>query len=265
MGIRLFEWRQLYRPSRTFYQMPEEAGLSYDDVYFMTEDGLKLHGWWFPAERARATVIFCHGNAGNVSHRIWLAQDLVAQQMNVWIFDYRGYGKSEGLVGEMGTYRDARAAYEYLRQRHEKEGMELPIIVYGRSLGGAVALDLVFSVEPAGLVVDSTFISLRAMAAHLYPWMPLQYLLRYRYDNLAKIARTKVPLLIMHSREDELIPFHHAEDLYRAAGSDIKKLVETRGLHNESGWQTTPGAMAEFLSFVDLVQKHSAAVERDRP
>lgn len=248
---RYFEWRNVYYPTREFLALPKDAGLEFEEVDFMTEDGRLLYGWWIPHPEARGAIIHCHGNAGNMGDRVEMAADLHRLRVNVFLFDYRGYGLSRGLPTEKGTYADARAAFEVVRARyHDSE--RPPVIVHGQSLGGAVALQLALDKPIRGLVVESTFTSVTDMARKLYPGLPLHWLVRFRYDSLAKISRVSVPKLLAHSRTDDLIPYEMGQRLFEAA-TEPKEFVTLTGGHNEAGWATSPEYWSALQRFVDRV------------
>lgn len=251
LGLRFFEWKNLYYPSIPIEVTPENFGLEYEDVQFVAEDGNELHGWWIPHPAARGTIIHCHGNAGNIGDRAWMAADFHRLGVNVFLFDYRGYGDSKGLPTEKGTYADARAAFEVVRARHgDRE--DPPVIVHGQSLGGAVAIQVVRDKPARGLIVESTFTSVVDMGLKLYPWLPVKAFVRYRYDSLAKMPGVSVPTIVSHSRQDELIPFEMGRKLFDAA-SEPKWFVELSGAHNEAGWGLNPEYWARIEAFVDLV------------
>jgi fermentation-respiration switch protein FrsA (DUF1100 family) len=234
-------------PTRTVEATPAVIGLDYEDVALDTSDGERLHAWFIPHPQARAGLLFAHGNAGNISHRldsIKLFHDL---GLNVLIFDYRGYGQSSGKTSENGTYRDADAAWSYLT---ETRGIKPEkIFLFGRSLGAAVIADLATRVEPAAAIMESAFFSVPDMAATIYPWLPVRWLASYRYDNGDKVTRIKQPLLIIHSRRDEIIPFEQGERLYQSA-TEPKQFLELRGRHNDGFYVSREAyvqAMGAFL------------------
>jgi uncharacterized protein len=241
--------RLLYLPTTPLEGSPADLGLRYEDVHFHAEDGVALHGWWIPADTARVSVLFMHGNAGNISHRLQSIQLFHELGLNVFIFDYRGYGRSGGRPGEDGTYHDARAAWSALLARG---AMPAATVVLGRSLGGAVAAALAREVSPAALIVESTFTSVPDLAATLYPWLPVRALARIEYDTRSRLRERSCPLLIVHSTEDELIPYSHALALL-AAANDPKALLTIRGPHAggflESG-EVYRSGIATFLSKV---------------
>lgn len=246
--LRYFEWRNLYYPSSRIDFDPASMALPYEDVWFMSEDGHRLHGWWIPHENARGTVLHCHGNAGNIGDRIWIAADLHRLGVNVFLFDYRGYGKSRGLPTEKGTYEDARAAYEVVRAAHD-DAEEPPVVVYGQSLGGAVAVQLACDKPVRGLIVESTFSSTVDMGKALYPWLPVALLATYRYDSVAKVPTLRMPKLFAHSRTDDLIPFEFGTRLFEAA-AEPKQFVELTGGHNDACWATSTSYWAAVEAFL---------------
>lgn len=235
--FRWFEHSQVYHPYRQHEGSPAELVRPFEDIRFQSSDGVELHGWFFPAEaqspRARVVFLVCHGNAGNISHRLELCRALLETGAGVMLFDYRGYGSSQGRPGEEGTYRDAQAAHAWLRQRGFLGGH---IIVYGESLGGGVASELALRETVGGVVLQSTFTSIPDIGRELFPWLPVRWLSSIRYDTRAKLPRIKAPVLILHSREDELIRFHHAERNF-AAAAEPKILCELRGAHNDGLWE----------------------------
>ena len=234
------------QPTRQLQATPARIGLDFEDVQFETGDGVRLHGWFVPGP-SQKTVLYFPGNAGNISHRLAIIRLLHDLGLAVMIVDYRGYGRSGGKPGEQGTYRDALAAWRYLTVTRGTDAAS--IVIYGRSLGGGVASWLATRVDPAGLILESTFTSIEAMACTAYPWIPAG-LSRIHYDTLSRIASIRCPILLLHSREDRTIPYEHAESLQAAAG-DNARLVTLAGDHNEthavSGERFTD-ALHEFVS-----------------
>jgi len=236
-GIWTFQERLVYFPSRALDATPADAGLAFREARFPAADGVLLHGWYVAADRPRGTVLFCHGNAGNISHRLEtlrLARDL---GLNILLFDYRGYGRSQGRTTEQGTYADARGAWDWLRA----ETGERPdrMVVWGRSLGGAVAAHLVAELAepPAALILESTFTSLPDMGAVAYPFLPVRLLARMRYPVAEDLARVRCPVLVAHSPQDEIVPFRFGERLF-AAAPEPRRFLRLRGDHND-GWRLT--------------------------
>lgn len=227
--LRWFEWRSVFIPYRQVENTPADFRLRFEDVTLTTADGVRINGWYVPQADAKLTVLFCHGNAGNIGHRFEKLLILRDAGVNVFIFDYRGYGRSEGWPSEQGTYNDALAAYDWLRR--EKSVAPERLVLQGESLGCAVAIELARQHPVGGLVLESGFASVPEMARAVYPWLPLHLICQIRYDSISKIGSVKAPLLSLHSREDEIVPFSQAERLFAAAPGP-KKLVELRGDHN---------------------------------
>jgi len=209
---------------------PSQVGLAYEDIHLNTSDGISLHGWYIPAPQPHGTVLFLHGNAGNISHRLDSVQMFHRLGYSTLIFDYRGYGDSGGTPTEQGTYRDAEAAWRYLiEQRHIPS---CRIVLFGESLGGAVAAWLAASQKPAALVIASGFTSVPDFAQHIYPYLPVRWLARIRYDTRENLRSVAAPVLIAHSPEDEIIPFEHGRALF-AAANPPKLFLELAGGHND--------------------------------
>jgi fermentation-respiration switch protein FrsA (DUF1100 family) len=232
--IRRFELSQVYHPWKDWEIQPAEAGRPVEDIFIATLDGVKLSAWFFPADadapRKDMVMLVCHGNAGNISHRLELVRLLMNTGVAALVFDYRGYGKSTGTPGEEGTYLDAQAAYDWLRGR----GFAAEnIILFGESLGGAVAAELALREPVGGVVLQSTFTSIPDVGAELLWWLPVRWINTIKYDTLDKLPRVKVPVLVMHSRDDTLVRFRHAERNF-AAANEPKLFHETSGGHNYS-------------------------------
>ena len=223
-----------------------------DDHFFDTSDGHRLHGWWArPAEGGLGTgdmvLLFFHGNAGNLSDRAEFMMRLVRLPVQVFMVDYRGYGRSEGRPSEQGLYRDADAGWRYLTR--DRGVLPTQIVVFGKSLGGAVGVDLASRVKPAGLIVQSSFTSVPDMAAHHYPVIP-RALIRTRMDSLSKIAAVRAPKLHIHSKADEIVPYKFGVRLYEAAPKP-KRFHEVEGArHNETAELGGPPYFEAIRSFV---------------
>ena len=226
---------------------PDERGLDYEPLTLLTPDGERLDAWFVPKERAQASVLILHGNAGNMSHRLDTIAMFHRLGYNVLIFDYRGYGRSTGQPSEAGLYRDAQTAWDYLvRQRGISPER---IILFGESLGGAVAAWLAARGHAGALVLSSAFISVPELAADLYPWLPVKWLARLRYDTRAALAETTSPVLIAHSPDDEIVPFRHGQALFNAA-AEPKVFLPLAGGHNDGFIFMRPAwveVLAEFL------------------
>ncbi len=239
--------RFVYRPRRDVEHTPDEIGLEYEEVIFASGDGLALSGWYIPGGVGVPVVLVCHGNGGNIGHRLDTIRILHGLGLSVMVFDYRGYGRSQGRPDEEGTYRDARAAWDYLVQKRKVAGES--IFLLGRSLGGAVAARLAGRAHPAGLIVEGAFTSLGDLGQQMYPIFPVRWLLRYRYDTRQAISRVGCPLLIVHSREDELVPVDHAHRLL-AAAREPKTLVEIEGPHADAHVTSEPAYTAALREFI---------------
>ncbi|MGH8443203.1 MAG: alpha/beta hydrolase [Nevskiaceae bacterium] len=246
----LLQDRMLFLPSipgREIAETPAALGLPFEEITLTAEDGVRLHGWWVPAPDARRTLVHFHGNAGNISHRLELLQIFHGLGLNVLMFDYRGYGRSEGAPTEAGMYLDAEAAWSHLLARGVRPA---DIVLHGQSMGGAVAAHLAAQREPAALVLESAFTSAPDVAADIYWWLPVRLLARLRLDTRAALAQVRSPVLVIHSRDDEIIPFAHGQALH-AAAPGRKTLVEIRGDHNGAFWisrEAYTRAWREFLA-----------------
>jgi len=239
----IFQSRFIYFPSRPLDATPEDVNLPYEDVQFESEDGLRLSGWFIPAQQERGTILFCHGNAGNISHRLDSIAIFHRLGMSTFIFDYRGYGKSEGKPTEKGTYRDAKAAWQFLVEK--KQIAPEKIVIFGRSLGGAIGAWLARKHRPGALIMESTFTSIRDIASDVYPYLPVRHLTRFDYDAARYVSAVSCPVMIAHSRNDDLIPFAHGERLFKAAG-EPKAFLEMTGSHND-GFIATGAAYVDGL------------------
>ncbi len=226
----IFQSNYVYYPERILSNDPSSIGLSFETISFEASDGVKLSGWFIPSDNDRGVVLFCHGNAGNISHRLESIQILHQLGLAVFIFDYRGYGQSEGKPSESGTYKDAEAAWQYLVE--ERKVSPDRIIIFGRSLGGAVAAWLAQSRTPSALILESTFTSIPDVAAKLYPYLPIRLLVRFKYDTAGHLDKVSCPVLVVHSREDEIMPFSHGQQLFERA-MEPKTFLEISGSHNE--------------------------------
>lgn len=227
----LYQENYVYFPDRQVKTTPDSIGLSYETLKIPTEDGETLDGWYIPAPAARATLLLFHGNAGNIGQRLDLIEIFHGLGLNVLIFDYRGYGASSGAPSEAGTYRDAAAAWRYLTEtRHIPAAA---IFLYGESLGGAIAAHLAQHHPARGLVLYAAFTGIAEMGDEYYPYLPTRLITRIRYDTRAALGAVSSPVLLLHSRDDEITPYRMAEALL-AAAPQPKRLIELSGGHNDA-------------------------------
>jgi len=226
----LMQSRMLYQPSRSYDYNPADYGLEYEEVALSTPDGVTLAAWFVPAEGTSRTVLFCHGNAGNISHRLDTLKMFNELGLNCLIVDYRGYGQSTGKPTEEGTLIDILAGFQWLIE--EKGTRPEEIILFGRSLGGSVAAVIAKDVNPAGLVLESAFTSFDDVGAHYYPWLPVRLFTRFDYNTLEAVKQVRCPLLVIHSPNDEIIPYKFGQQIF-AAAPEPKQFADLKGTHNE--------------------------------
>ena len=229
--LRWFEHRQVYVPSSLMTRKAADLGRPCEDVHFVTGDDVRLHGWFFPADpdspRSHLALLVLHGNGGNICNRLGFCEVWLSLGVNVFIFDYRGYGQSEGRPSEEGTYRDAQAAHKWVCAR----GFDpRNIVVLGKSLGGGVASELAVREAIGSLILQSTFMNIPSVGAELFPWLPVKRFHTIKYDTIRKLPQIRVPLLVMHSRLDQIIAYHHAERNF-AAANEPKMFWEIFGNH----------------------------------
>lgn len=240
--------RVVFTPNRKIVITPDEVNLPYDDVYIEIDKGERINGWYFPVNDSARTVLFCHGNAGNISHRLETVEMFTKLGVNVFLFDYRGYGLSDGFPTEENVYADAEVAYHWLCG--EKSVAPERIIIFGRSLGGAVAIELASRVPCAGLIVESSFTSAIEMGRRMFPYLPIGFLIRYRFDSVSKINRLDCPILVVHSPEDDLIPFEMGRRLYDNAGQP-KCFIPITGGHNDRVYMQNESYLAGLREFIN--------------
>lgn len=222
----------VFFPETPFDLTPAEMPLNYDEVYFNTQDGKSLHGWFFPLEGEFPVILFFHGNAGNISHRLENIRLLLEQKLQVFIFDYRGYGKSSGRPSEKGIYRDGLQAYDYL-----VEARHLPpsrIILFGRSLGAAVAIEVALKKDARSIIIESAFTSTKDMAKTMSLFRLFSRFLPPNYNNLEKIAHVSIPKLIIHGEEDEIVPFSMGQKLFTASKAPKYFIGLEKAGHNDT-------------------------------
>lgn len=220
----------IYVPSRELLGDPRAAGLPFEEIAVKAADGPSIHGWFIPREPGDPVVLLCHGNGGNISHRLQKAVLLRKAGAAVALFDYRGYGRSTGKPSEQGTYRDAEAVYDWLAK--EKKVPASKLVLHGESLGCGVAVELARARPAAGMILESGFTSTVDMGKRIFPWLPVKWLVSFKYDSLSKLSQVRCPILVMHSPQDDIIPYDMGRKLYDAAPQP-KTFFELRGDHNE--------------------------------
>ena len=244
----IFQPKFVYFPYPDLAATPADAGLEYEDVNLVTSDQLRINGWFVPHTGSRATLLFLHGNGGNISHRLDKLLIFNRLGLSVFIIDYRGYGTSEGSPSEQGTYLDAAAAWDYLTKDRKIPGNR--IILYGESLGGAVAAWLADRQKAGALILESTFTSVGDMGKHYYPYLPVKLLARIKYPTLDRIHAVRCPVLVIHSMADDIVPYTQGRKLFDAA-REPKSFLEITGDHNngfiQSG-RTYSNGINEFLT-----------------
>jgi fermentation-respiration switch protein FrsA (DUF1100 family) len=255
----------LQQPSMVFFpyptldQTPAEWGLAYEDVFLDTEDGVRLHGWYIPRHGSKQVLLFFHGNAGNISHRGASVEILHRLGLNVFIFDYRGYGKSQGKPDEHGLYEDARAAWRYLANQRGFERDD--VILFGRSMGGAVAAELAAEIQPGGLIIESSFSSAKDVANAVFPVLSRLIFIRYDFNTATHIRQVTCPVLVLHSPDDEIIPFRLGEKIFEAA-NEPKSLVKMRGDHNSGFLMSQPDYERTLGAFISPLKRRQGLTKQ---
>ncbi len=251
--VRFLEASSLFVPSRDVAVTPGQAGFDFEDIYFVTQDHVRLNGWLVKSAQmpqAAATILYCHGNAGNIGDRIEKLQDFSNLGVNVFIFDYRGFGKSQGRPTEQGMYRDALAAYDYLASREDIAKNR--IVVYGASMGGVAAVDLASQRMVSALIADSTWTNAADMSQTIFPFVP-SFLLTVQLDNANKIKEINVPKLFIHSSDDQTVPFRLGQKLF-ALAPEPKKFVQISGSHAQAYSVSKDVFLAQVEQFLDQYQ-----------
>lgn len=250
--VRYVERHSIFFPMREILDDPSLHGMPFEDVYFKTLDGVELNAWYVPSREAgsaseRSVLLFFHGNAGNISHRIEKIDFFNRLGVDVFIIDYRGYGRSSGFPSEKGVMRDARTAYLHLVSQRGKQAQQ--VIVYGESIGGAMAVDVAHRERVGALIVEDTFTSIQDLVRVIYPFIP-PWLVRTRMDSLSKIKELSCPKLVIHSVDDEIIPFALGEKLFKEA-AEPKVFLKVRGGHNTSFFESQSVLEAGIRDFLD--------------
>lgn len=240
----------IFYPSREMVAKPSDWGLDYSDVQLVSDDGVALHGWYIPHPGAQRAVLFLHGNGGNISHRGDSVPIFHRLGFNVLIIDYRGYGQSEGRPSEAGLYQDAASAWRYLTETREFAHQD--IVIFGRSLGGAVAAQLASQVDAGALILESTLSTARDFAASAFPFLSHVLYVRYDFNSVARLQHVNCPVLVLHSPADQIMPYRLGEKLY-AAAREPKQFVALRGDHNSGFLLSQPGyeqALGKFIGTI---------------
>jgi fermentation-respiration switch protein FrsA (DUF1100 family) len=245
--LMLFENRLIFPAPTSSRGDWEPHGLSYEDVDFQSEDGTQLHGWIIEHTEPSVHILFCHGNAEHVADLADLLYKYHHEyQATVFAFDYRGYGRSEGRPNERGVVADGHAAQKWLANHLEIPASE--IVIIGRSLGGAVAVELAATNGARGLVLERTFSSLPEVASRHFPWLPVKLLMRNRFDSVKKIKAYRGPILQTHGTDDEVVPYELGKRLFDAADCEEKNFVVVKGgTHNEPHRREYWNALAAFI------------------
>lgn len=232
-------WLDRFQHSKTFVPdrypngiwNPKAFGLPAEDTWFSTDDGMRLHGWWVPHPQARGTVLYCHGSTGSIAHRIGVLSRLWSLEVNLFAFDYRGYGRSTGQPTEEGLYLDVRAAHDHLIRDLGSRADE--ILLFGHSLGGAVAIDCSLDRKVAGLIAQSTFTHIRDAARAVFPTLPIHLAARRQFRSVDKVAELGIPKLFIHGDSDETVPLELGKRLYESATEPKAFYLVRRGGHND--------------------------------
>ncbi|MFC1738500.1 alpha/beta hydrolase [Planctomycetota bacterium] len=258
LGLYFMQSHFVYSPVRQVEYTPGDLGLDFEDVNFEAEDGMKLNGWYIPSAGSKFTVLFCHGNGGNIMHRLDSINIFYELGLSCFIFDYRGYGRSEGRASETGTYLDAMAAYKWLREL--KKVPPSDIIILGKSLGGSIAAELAGKVDAAGLVLESVFTSYVDIGRKFYPYMPVRWFAKYSYRTIDYVKKVEFPVMIIHSRNDELVPFEFGVELFEAA-NEPKEFVEISGSHNDGFLLSSEIYKSTWVRWVKFLTEYESKVD----
>ncbi|QPJ63665.1 MAG: alpha/beta hydrolase [Candidatus Nitronauta litoralis] len=249
--IPFFENRVIYHPIcyPNGLWNPESEGLNVENVWFKSPDGTQLHGWFVPTSKAKTTLLWFHGNAGNLSHRSENIQKLQSLGTNIFIFDYRGYGRSEGKPGARGLSKDSQAAYDWLVKG--KNISPENIILFGRSLGGVFAAEVAANNRAAGLILESTFTNIRDMSREVIPLVPVHPFLRASFDPEAILKTLTIPKLILHGTDDKIIPYRLGRALFNSA-AEPKKFYDIKGSGHNDTYVT--GGEDYFNTILDFIK-----------
>ena len=250
LSLKYYEHSKVYRPRENLFVSPQSYGIEFEDINFSSSDKVLLNGWFIKGESCRV-ILFCHGNFGNISSRIDIIQELHLLEYNIFIFDYRGFGRSDGVPSEKGLYSDVLGAYDYLRGRGFNDR---DIILFGRSLGGVVVIFLASFIEDfRGVIVDSSFYSAQALGYDLLGYNLPRFIISNRLESIERIKNIKIPKLIIHRENDDLIPFHHGKKLFKEA-VEPKKFLKIHGSHNNCMWESKDIYIAGIKDFLESLE-----------
>lgn len=227
----LFQDKFVFLPGKTIFMTPDEKGMDYEELWIEVPDGSKINGWFIKAKEPKATLLFCHGNAGTISHRIESAEIFLDLGLNVLLYDYRGYGRSPRSPSEKNSYEDSEAVWNYLTEEKKLGADE--IIILGRSMGGPIAANLAKNHSPKMCILESTFTSIPDVARYRFPIFPTKGLVNIKYPTVDYVKGIKCPLLLVHSQDDEIIPYWMGEKIF-AAANEPKEFLELSAGHNET-------------------------------
>jgi hypothetical protein len=246
----IMQERMAFHPSREIEATPASLGLPFREVRAATDDGGEISGWWLPAGEGAPSILFLHGNAGNISHRLGQIRELHEAGFAILIIDYRGYGRSPGTPSEARMALDARAGWDLLTGDLGVEGSSA--ILYGESIGSAPALRLALALQegdgPAGLVLEGAFTSALEMARRAFPFLPVRWILRLRMDNIGAVKALKLPALFIHGSRDEVVPLSMGRELAEASTHAGSRFVEVPGAMHNTLWLTAPSRLAAEIT-----------------
>jgi len=243
-----FVEKQVFFPDTTIAQTPADFDLPFEDIWFTSSDSVRLHGWLIPASPSNHILLFCHGNAGNISHRLDNVRLLNQRGISVFIFDYRGYGRSDGSISEKGFYLDSEAAHEVARKWAETHKAKL--IVFGRSLGGIAATHLGATKSCDGLILESTFTNMGAMARAHYPLPFAESLLKNRLNAVGEIDQVRAPILFFHGDKDRIVPIRLGRGLFEAAPNPKEFVILPGAGHNDTYFMGGQGYFNKIEDFL---------------
>jgi fermentation-respiration switch protein FrsA (DUF1100 family) len=250
LSLKYYEHSKVYRPKEDLFAFPYNYGIEFEDINFPSCDQVLLNGWFIKGKSCRV-ILFCHGNFGNISSRVDIIQELHSLGYNIFIFDYRGFGRSNGVPSEEGLYNDALGAYDYLKSRGYENR---DIIIFGRSLGGVVAIFLASLIKNVrGLIVDSSFYSAQALGYDILGYNIPRFIISNRLESIERIKNIKIPKLIIHSENDDFIPFRHGKKLFEEA-AEPKRFLKIRGFHNNCILESKDIYMAGIKDFLESLE-----------